>query len=219
MAKAPPGASASVSAPTSTAASLATVARLEKQASGSSDLNALVDLLNLLQTASNKSKVRCSAANALHNVFSTLIRQGRLIGKVKETQASSQSLEAVRSWAKARWTEYTDTLCALLAGSDEMLAVCRSSCYLPPERTDCDLCDKLLDGLAQYAHEPPTNYFRAPITSADSASILLRCHSMAPHRGRAAPHGRDANHRRASRVRQSLLKLQRRRPLLFSSGG
>ena len=111
------------------AAAAGRIQTLEKQLSsaGNADLNPLLDLLELFQTAKNSTKTRAAAANALHNVFSTLIRQGRLIGKVREQEeARNPALKQVRDWAKARWSEYTDTLCELLASETESLAVSNS---------------------------------------------------------------------------------------------
>lgn len=104
---------------------LASIAALEKQLSSAAnaDLNPLLDLLELFQSEKNSVKVRAAAANALHNIFSTLIRQGRLIGKVREQEAKNAALKAVRDWAKARWVEYTSTLCALLSSDNDALAV------------------------------------------------------------------------------------------------
>lgn len=104
---------------------LASIAALEKQLSSAAnaDLNPLLDLLELFQSEKTSVKVRAAAANALHNAFSTLIRQGRLIGKVREQEAKNTALKAVRDWAKARWAEYTSTLCALLSSENDALAV------------------------------------------------------------------------------------------------
>lgn len=127
-----PGSSGTFAASSSVPAAGSSIAGLEKQlsAAGNADLNGLVDLLELLRDQRQKTKTRASAANALHNVFSTLIRQGRLIGKVKEQDAGNPALKAVRDWAKGRWSEYVSVLCDLLSDSSETLAVSRATLLL-----------------------------------------------------------------------------------------
>ena len=124
------GVVASSSSATGTA--LSKISELEKRltSSGSqgADLNPLVDLLDYLRqpgTSPKVLKVRTAAAHALHNAFSSLIRQGRLLGKIKdvgngaqEKEAATSALKAVREWAKARWNEYLENLCGLLCTSE-----------------------------------------------------------------------------------------------------
>ena len=124
--------------------------RLTSSGSQGADLNPLVDLLDYVRqpgTSSKVLKVRTAAAHALHNAFSSLVRQGRLLGKIKdgsngaqEKEAAASALMAVREWAKARWNDYLENLCGLLCTSEpeeETLSVsyastsqcCRRLCH------------------------------------------------------------------------------------------
>jgi hypothetical protein len=122
---------ASTSAPAAPTA-LQQITHLEKKLTASStknaDLNPIVDLLELANKNS-KLKVRIAALNALHNVFSVLIQQGKVIGKVRQNgdqaaDAQATALLAVREWVKGRWNDYQEMLCALLSSQEPSLAVC-----------------------------------------------------------------------------------------------
>ena len=118
---------------------LADIATIEKQltSSASTDLNPLVNLIDIFsnaasETASSKAvarhrQLRVASAYSLHNVFASLIRQGRLIGKVKLDE-SNPALVAVRDWTRLRWNGYVDKLCALLSDGDAALAVSARIC-------------------------------------------------------------------------------------------
>jgi U3 small nucleolar RNA-associated protein 19 len=83
------------------------------------DLNPLADLIGALDAAQSPRVIH-AAAYALHRIFSRLIRQGRLHGRLK---SGDEAVKTVREWLKARWTEYTDALCRLLAHSDGTIRV------------------------------------------------------------------------------------------------
>jgi hypothetical protein len=111
---------------------LAQISQLEKKLtagnSKNADLNPLVDLLEIA-TKSNKVKTKIAALNALHNAFSVLIQQGKVIGKVRQRpgdhaeDAQAAALLAVREWVKGRWNDYQELLCALLSSPEPSLAV------------------------------------------------------------------------------------------------
>lgn len=121
----------STSASTASAV-LQQISHLEKKITASTvknaDLNPLVDLLELANKAT-KLKIRIAALNALHNAFSILIQQGKVIGKVRQQtgdqaeDAQAAALLAVREWTKGRWHEYQELLCALLCSREPSLAV------------------------------------------------------------------------------------------------
>lgn len=121
---------ASTSAPAAPTA-LQQISFLEKKLTASSsknaDLNPILDLLELANKNS-KLKVRITALNALHNVFSVLIQQGKVIGKVRQDgdqagDAQATALLAVREWVKGRWNDYQELLCTLLSSQEPSLAV------------------------------------------------------------------------------------------------
>lgn len=129
--KAPKVSRSLVVASTSTSSQLEQIAELEKRLStASADLNPLVDLLDILKqdtdpatkNAGKAVKIRLTAAYALHNAFSSLIRQGRIIGKIRAADAS-EALATVREWTRGRWNDYTNTLCSLVYNHDEAVAV------------------------------------------------------------------------------------------------
>lgn len=118
---------------------LADIAAIEKQltASASTDLNPLVDLIDIFSNAASDTastkvaarnrQLRVASAYSLHIVFASLIRQGRLIGKVKLDE-SNPALAAVRDWTRLRWNGYVDKLCTLLSDRHAGLAVSARIC-------------------------------------------------------------------------------------------
>lgn len=164
--------------------------RLTSSGSQGADLNPLVDLLDYVRqpgTSSKVLKVRTAAAHALHNAFSSLVRQGRLLGKIKdgsngaqEKEAAASALKAVREWAKARWNDYLENLCGLLCTSEpeeETLSVSYASTkpMLPPSlsRSMRSSPFYLPDHCSQHSDEPPENHFRAPICPPDPGRLRV----------------------------------------------
>lgn len=108
----------------SSSATLSQISILEKQLLSTStsavDYNPLVDLLALLKSTKSNIKVRLAAAESLHTIFSHLIRQGRVIGKLKD---ENESLRVVKEWMRTQWRDYVETLCMLLVNGDSALSV------------------------------------------------------------------------------------------------
>jgi U3 small nucleolar RNA-associated protein 19 len=101
-------------------ATLKRIAQLEAALTATpGDLNPVADLLVFLDDA-EQPRIIHAAAYALHRVFSTLIRQGRLHGRLK---TGDEAVSTVREWLKSRWTEYSDALCRLLGNSDGTIRV------------------------------------------------------------------------------------------------
>lgn len=122
-----PKASTSVVTAPSTLEKISSLAK--KLTSGSSknaDLNPLVDLLEIVNEG-KKVKTKVAALNALHNAFTVLIVQGKVIGKVRQpgdsAEPQAEALLAVRDWVKGRWNDYQELLCRLLASPEASLAV------------------------------------------------------------------------------------------------
>lgn len=132
------GPRASTSSAKRPVSTLSRISELEQKlivsTSKNADLNPIIDLLEYA-AESPKLKVRTAALHSLHNVFSTLIRQGKVIGKVRQSDDSSDSasiaaLNAVREWTRARWHDYQKLLCGLLPHEEGALAVRLASFYI-----------------------------------------------------------------------------------------
>ena len=126
----PKASTSAVSAPSA----LQRISQLEKKlvssTSKSADLNPLVDLLETVNE-SKKVKTKVAALNALHNAFTVLIPQGKVIGKVRQqaddqADSTAEALLAVREWVKGRWNDYQLLLCNLLSSPEPALAVSSS---------------------------------------------------------------------------------------------
>lgn len=75
----------------------------------------LSDLLDLLRSATSPAQIH-AAVYALHRTFTTLIRQGRLHGKLRSTEDAA--LKQVRDWLKERYVDYIGQLVYLLHGQE-----------------------------------------------------------------------------------------------------
>jgi hypothetical protein len=148
------------------------ISQLEKKITSNSskngDLNPLADLRECYNKAT-KLKVRIAAISALHNAFTLLIRQGKVIGKVRQPTGDAGSAEhskallAVREWTKGRWNDYQDLLCDLLSNSEPTLAV-SPAVYALIYNSQADRGRmKCADDCFKCLHEPPENLITASL--------------------------------------------------------
>lgn len=194
-------------ASTSAAPPLEQISQLEKKLTSSTsknaDLNPLLDLLDIV-SKSKKVKTQVAGLNALHNAFTVLISQGKVLGKVRQQTQDEQAdpqasaLMAVREWVKERWNDYQTLLCALLSSPEPALAVRCHHLYVQLQwLIDISFADCIIDCL----DEPPKDDITIPLRASEAINICLRLCLLAPHYARLARLATTAYQRGPDRVR------------------
>ncbi|GAA98423.1 uncharacterized protein L969DRAFT_94215 [Mixia osmundae IAM 14324] len=130
------------------------------------NLNPLSDLLDSLHSATSSpqsAETAHAAVYSLHRILSSLIRRGRLHGRLPSDREGAA--RTVRDWLKARYQAFVSSLAAMLHHDDKAIRLASLNILMDLLRTESEQLSSL--------QRPPAYQFAAGLWSKIMQALLL----------------------------------------------